>query len=94
MPGSAPPPKSCYMIELITLFIKDGAIIFMANSGQIHQPEAIITTLQTKADLAANAFHKQLTLTSNLASQIATAEKNISVQRHSEPQIAAALKIH
>ena len=111
-----------------------------ANNGQIHQPKAIITTLQAKADLAgktnlsdgltkqkcvlhhvyaagklanmqrlvspnpdwtpghpnmaANTSHKPSTQTLELASQIATAEKNISVQRLSEQQIATALKSH
>jgi len=44
--------------------------------------------------MAANTSHKPSTQTLELASQIATAEKNISVQRLSEQQIAAALKSH
>ncbi|GEM_PF-423073 len=44
--------------------------------------------------MAANASHKPSTQILKLASQIATAEKNISVQRLSEQQIAAALKSH
>ena len=39
-------------IELITFFMKARHHRIKANNGQIHQPKAIITTLQAKADLA------------------------------------------
>ena len=44
--------------------------------------------------MVANASHKPSTRVSKVASQIATTGKNISVQRLSEQQIAAALKSH